>query len=129
MFIVTAILIQTLTMPLIYRPLLGGDPRNVLMLGGVLMIVGAIATLFVDAGHSERAVQKTSLCFATAVSNRLNQELAPLLLAESQHDSKCRFSLMSEVRNISESWLLPMFPLIALARLDSDAGLLKWMFR
>jgi len=40
-----------LTMPLIYNPILGGDPRNVLMLGGMLMIAGAIATLFVDAGH------------------------------------------------------------------------------
>jgi maltose/moltooligosaccharide transporter len=51
MFIVIPMLIQTLTMPLIYRPLLGGDPRHVLMLGGVLMLVGAIATLLVDAGH------------------------------------------------------------------------------
>jgi maltose/moltooligosaccharide transporter len=51
MFIVIPMLIQTLTMPLIYRPLLGGDPRNVLMLGGVLMLAGAVATLLVDAGH------------------------------------------------------------------------------
>ena len=51
MFIVIPMLIQTLTMPLIYRPLLGGDPRNVLMLGGGLMLAGALATLFVNAGH------------------------------------------------------------------------------
>jgi maltose/moltooligosaccharide transporter len=51
MFIVIPMLIQTLTMPLIYRPLLGGDPRHVLMLGGVLMLAGAVATLLVDAGH------------------------------------------------------------------------------
>ncbi|PKP64185.1 MAG: MFS transporter, partial [Alphaproteobacteria bacterium HGW-Alphaproteobacteria-9] len=51
LFIVIPMLIQTLTMPLIYRPLLGGDPRNVLMLGGALMLAGAIATLRVDAGH------------------------------------------------------------------------------
>lgn len=51
LFIVIPMLIQTLTMPLIYHPLLGGDPRNVLMLGGVLMLAGAIATLRVDAGH------------------------------------------------------------------------------
>lgn len=51
MFIVIPMLIQTLTMPLIYRPLLAGDPRNVLLMAGGLMIVGAIATLFVDAGH------------------------------------------------------------------------------
>ena len=51
LFIVIPMLIQTLTMPLIYAPLLGSDPRNVLMLGGVLMLAGAIATLLVDAGH------------------------------------------------------------------------------
>lgn len=51
LFIVIPLLIQTLTMPLIYRPLLGGDPRHVLMLGGVLMLAGALATLLVDAGH------------------------------------------------------------------------------
>lgn len=51
MFIVIPMLIQTLTMPLIYEPLLGGDPRNVLLLGGVLMILGAVATMFVDAGR------------------------------------------------------------------------------
>lgn len=58
MFIVIPMLIQTLTMPLLYHPLLGGDPRNVLVLGGALMLVGALATLFVDAGHRiSRAVQ------------------------------------------------------------------------
>jgi maltose/moltooligosaccharide transporter len=51
MFIVIPMLIQSLTMPLIYRPLLGGDPRNVLLLGGVLMIAGAAATLLVKAGN------------------------------------------------------------------------------
>ena len=51
MFIVIPMLIQTLTMPLIYRPLLGGDPRHVLLLGGGLMLAGALATLFVNAGH------------------------------------------------------------------------------
>jgi maltose/moltooligosaccharide transporter len=53
LFIVVPMLIQTLTMPLIYRPLLGGDPRHVLMLGGVLMLAGALATLMVDAGHRQ----------------------------------------------------------------------------
>ncbi len=51
LFIVIPMLIQTLTLPLIYRPLLGGDPRNVLLLGGGLMLLGALATLLVDAGH------------------------------------------------------------------------------
>ncbi len=45
MFIVVPMLIESLTMPLIYRPLLGGDPRNVLMLAGGLMLAGAVATL------------------------------------------------------------------------------------
>jgi maltose/moltooligosaccharide transporter len=51
LFIVIPMLIQTLTMPLIYEPLLSSDPRHVLMLGGVLMLAGALATLLVDAGH------------------------------------------------------------------------------
>ena len=51
MFIVIPMLIQTLTMPLFYEPVLGSDPRNVLLLGGVLMLVGAVATMFVDAGR------------------------------------------------------------------------------
>lgn len=47
MFIVIPMIIQTITLPLLYRPLLGGDPRNVLMFGGVLMIVAALATMAV----------------------------------------------------------------------------------
>jgi len=54
MFIVIPMLIETLTMPLIYRPLLGGDPRNAIMLGGVLMLAGAAATMVVDAGRAVR---------------------------------------------------------------------------
>lgn len=49
-FIVVPMLVETLTMPLIYRPLLGGDPRNALILAGVLMLLGAVATLLVAAG-------------------------------------------------------------------------------
>lgn len=45
MFIVIPMMIESLTMPLIYRPLLGGDPRHVLVLAGLLMAAGAIATL------------------------------------------------------------------------------------
>jgi maltose/moltooligosaccharide transporter len=50
MFIVIPMLIETVTMPLIYEPVLGGDPRNALILGGVLMLLGGVATLFVQAG-------------------------------------------------------------------------------
>lgn len=44
-------LIETMTMPLIYGPLLGGDARNAIMLGGLLMICGAVATMFVKVGR------------------------------------------------------------------------------
>ena len=54
MFIVIPMLIETLTMPLIYDPLLGGDPRNALLLAGALMVAGAFATLFVDSGRPVR---------------------------------------------------------------------------
>jgi len=61
MFIVIPMLIQTLTMPLIYRPLLGGDPRHVLLLGGGLMLAGAIATMFVDAGRPVPRAREVSV--------------------------------------------------------------------
>lgn len=51
MFIVVPMLIQSLTMPLMYDRLLAGDPRNVVVLAGCLMILGAVATLWVDAGR------------------------------------------------------------------------------
>lgn len=51
MFIVIPMLIQTLTFPLIYEPVLAGDARNALLMAGGLMLLGALATLFVDAGH------------------------------------------------------------------------------
>jgi len=54
MFIVIPMMIESFTMPLIYRPLLAGDPRNALILAGILMLAGAMATLFVDAGRPVR---------------------------------------------------------------------------
>ena len=45
MFIVIPMLIQAVTMPLFYDRLLAGDPRNVLILAGALMLAGAVATL------------------------------------------------------------------------------------
>ncbi|GGB51736.1 MFS transporter [Blastomonas aquatica] len=47
MFIVVPMLIETMTMPLIYAPLLGSDPRNAILLAGLLMLLGAVATLAV----------------------------------------------------------------------------------
>lgn len=43
MMIVIPMLIQTLTLPLFYEPLLGGDPRNVIILAGVLLLIAAAA--------------------------------------------------------------------------------------
>lgn len=53
MFIVIPMLIETLTMPLIYEPLLSSDPRHALALGGVLMLAGAIATLRIGGTPSD----------------------------------------------------------------------------
>ncbi|OGA97983.1 MAG: sugar transporter [Burkholderiales bacterium RIFCSPHIGHO2_12_FULL_69_20] len=47
MFIVIPMLIQSVTLPLYYKPLLGGDARNVILLAGALLICAAVATLFV----------------------------------------------------------------------------------
>lgn len=51
MFIVIPMLIETVTMPLIYAPLLGSDPRNAILLAGVLMLCGAVATIMVGRGQ------------------------------------------------------------------------------
>ena len=45
MFIVIPMLIQMLTLPLIYQPLLGGQPDNVIRLAGVLLACAAVAVL------------------------------------------------------------------------------------
>jgi maltose/moltooligosaccharide transporter len=47
MFIVIPMLLETLIVPLIYQPLLGGDPRNLLLMTGVMMILAGAATLLV----------------------------------------------------------------------------------
>ena len=57
MFIVIPMLIETLTMPLIYRPLLSGDPRQALALGGLLMLAGALATLRIGGTLPDRSAE------------------------------------------------------------------------
>ena len=47
MFIVIPMIIQIFTLPLIYHSWLGGDPQNVIRLGGGLLICAAVAVLFV----------------------------------------------------------------------------------
>lgn len=44
MFIVVPMLVQILFVWLAYRPLLGGDPRHVVMLGGAMMLAAAVVT-------------------------------------------------------------------------------------
>ncbi|AXB77513.1 MFS transporter [Novosphingobium sp. P6W] len=50
MFIVIPMLLENLTMPLIYTPLLGADARNALIFAGMLMLLGAAATRFISVG-------------------------------------------------------------------------------
>jgi maltose/moltooligosaccharide transporter len=47
MFIVIPMMVEILFVWLAYRPLLGGDPRNVLLLGGGMMLTAAVATWLV----------------------------------------------------------------------------------
>ncbi len=55
MFIVIPMLIEGLTLPLFYHGALGGDPRNVLLLAGALMLAAAGATLLVKVSPPARA--------------------------------------------------------------------------
>jgi len=47
LFIVVPMMIQIFTLPLYYQSLLGGEPQNVIRLGGALMLLAAFAVLFV----------------------------------------------------------------------------------
>ena len=47
MFIVIPMLIQMVTLPLVYHSLLGGQPENVIRLAGALLLCAAVAVLFV----------------------------------------------------------------------------------
>jgi maltose/moltooligosaccharide transporter len=49
MFIVLPMIIQMLTLPLVYHPLLGGDPLNVIRLAGSCLLAAAVAACFVGA--------------------------------------------------------------------------------
>ncbi len=60
MFIVVPMMIETLVMPLVYRPLLGGDPRYVLALAGGLMLCAAAATLRVQTARTPAGTTATA---------------------------------------------------------------------
>jgi maltose/moltooligosaccharide transporter len=54
MFIVIPMLIQGVTMPLIYKSLLGGQPDNVIRLAAVLLLCAAVAVLFVKVAREPK---------------------------------------------------------------------------
>ena len=54
MFIVIPMLIQGVTLPLIYKSLLGGQPDNVIRLAAVLLLCAAVAVLFVKAAPAPK---------------------------------------------------------------------------
>ena len=56
MFIVLPMILQMLTLPLIYQPLLAGQPRNVIRLAGALLLCAAVAVCFVKAAPRRAAV-------------------------------------------------------------------------
>ncbi len=56
MFIVIPMMVEILFVWLAYRPLLGGDPRHVLMLGGAMMLAAAAATALVRTSREPSAV-------------------------------------------------------------------------
>ena len=62
MFIVIPMMIQIYTFWQfdLYNSLLGGDPRNVLRLAGILMFCGAAATLFVRLKNSAQLTPASS---------------------------------------------------------------------
>lgn len=57
MFIVIPMIIQMLTLPILYNTVLGSDPRNVLRLAGIFLIIAAAFTLRVRVGTALKAVQ------------------------------------------------------------------------
>jgi maltose/moltooligosaccharide transporter len=55
MFIVIPMIVQMLTLPLMYQPLLGGQPENVIRLAGVLLACAAVAVMFVEPADATEA--------------------------------------------------------------------------
>ncbi|MDM5177687.1 MFS transporter [Massilia sp. DJPM01] len=64
MFIVIPMIIQIVTLPLYYRSWLGGNPENVIMLAGALMLCAAAAVLRVKVDQPRRADAPSALAGA-----------------------------------------------------------------
>ncbi len=58
MFIVVPMLIQMMTVPLIYNVWLGGQPENVIRLGGTLLLVAAVAVALVKVDERKTAAAR-----------------------------------------------------------------------
>lgn len=52
MMIVIPMLIQTLTLPLYYKSLLGGDPRNVIIMAGIFLVIASALMTRVKVEHA-----------------------------------------------------------------------------
>lgn len=57
MFIVIPMIIESLTLPLLYKPVLGSDPRSVLMLAGAMLLAAAFATMLVRETRMDRPLR------------------------------------------------------------------------
>jgi maltose/moltooligosaccharide transporter len=58
MFIVIPMLLQNVTMPLYYKSWLGNNLINAMKLAGVMLVLGAICTLFIRSNPSSKEVKK-----------------------------------------------------------------------
>lgn len=56
MFIVIPMLLQNVTMPLYYESWLNNNPINAMKLAGVMLLLGAVSTLFIRIKKSEKTV-------------------------------------------------------------------------
>jgi maltose/moltooligosaccharide transporter len=60
MMICAPMLLFAATMTFMYRPLLGGDPRNVMIFGGVCMLIAAVASYRIVTEKGGAVVPATS---------------------------------------------------------------------
>ncbi|MFZ6774818.1 MFS transporter [Undibacterium sp. SXout7W] len=77
MFIVIPMIIQIFTLPLIYQPLLAGNPENVIRLAGLLLICAACAVGFVKV----KAAQKSAASAIDADHTRATGNVADVAAA------------------------------------------------
>ena len=59
LFIVLPMLIETFTLPMYYKSLLGDNPQNAIILAGVLLVLGALSTYFIKYDHGAEIAPQT----------------------------------------------------------------------